>query len=152
MATIGVFYPKCMFSILLVHCLDRGHDNFISLLGNELFSCRGVSLHPSLHLLVFTHTLQHWTAYFLKGCGHVRYVRIFSRCHSHLEYLVSQKRHLNVVAVRSSSFFDGGWCKGWWWGYLNSLSCLCLAGVGVFYSFIFWVLTFVLSECSVYDR
>ena len=39
----GVFYSKCMFNVVLVtQSLERHPDNFISLLGSHLFSCRSV--------------------------------------------------------------------------------------------------------------
>lgn len=145
-ATIGVFHPKRMF----IHSLEQHADKFI-LLGNHLLSFRSVCLHPSLpsslifmsnaHLLILNslYLKRMWT------CTLRPLSAVFPRRYSRSEYLVSKKRYPTVIAVRSFSFFDGGWCKGWWRGYLNSSSRLCLAGVGVYYSFRFLSADF----CSV---
>ena len=71
----GVFYSECMFDVILVtHSLER-HDNFFSLLGTQLFSCRSVRyILPLLPLFIFTDL----AAYTSNGCGHVRYVLFLS--------------------------------------------------------------------------
>ena len=144
MVTRAFFIPNVCSASFLLHSAWNNIPIILSLLGNHLFSFRNVRY--ILPLLIFTsnmHFCESNSLFLKRMLACMLYsLLVFGQLYSYLECLVSRKRYTNVLAVHSSSFFDCGWCKGW---YLNSSSHLCSAGVRVFFlSFFFWMLTFVL--------
>ena len=140
MAIKAFFIPNVCFTSFFLNDVPI----IISLLGNHLFSCRSVRLHPSIPSSFDIYVQHTPCSLFLKrmwACT-LGFLPVLPRLYSHLEYLVSKKRYPTVLAVRSSSVVgvkvDDGDIQIVHPVYAR-LGCV------FFFSFLLRMLTFVLS-------